>query len=239
MEAAPLYAGKAKSLYPTDDPDQLLMVYRDDATAGNGAKHARLAGKGELNAAISAVAFGWLEAEGIPTHFLGRLDPVTHRVRALRMLPVEVVVRNRLAGSLASRLGQPEGMALPEPVVEFYYKDDALGDPMVLGEHLVALGKMDLDQVGRVRASALAVNRILAARLGRAGLELVDFKLEYGLSRGGELLVGDEISPDTARLWDRATGERLDKDRFRRDLGELVPAYREVLDRLERDHATL
>lgn len=238
-DVEPLYAGKAKSLYATADPTQLLMVYRDDATAGNGAKHERVPGKGQLNAAIAARLFTLLEAAHVPTHFLAQVDSTTHRVRALRMVPVEVVVRNRLAGSLARRLGHEEGRAFAAPIVEFYYKNDALGDPLVLPEHLAALGALDPATAEQLRASALVVNQVLGPRLAQVGLDLVDFKLEFGFTHQDKLVVGDEITPDTARLWDCATGDRLDKDRFRRELGDLIPAYREVLERLERDHATL
>lgn len=228
-----LYEGKAKIVYATEEPDVLLVEFKDDATAFNGVKRARIAGKGELNREISALAFEELEAHGIRTHYLGRVGERFLRVRRLEMIPVEVVVRNVVAGSLAQRLGRPEGEELRRPVVEFYLKDDALGDPWINATHAEALGLATAEELREAEALALRVDEVLLPWLLARGLRLIDFKLEFGRAADGTLLLGDEVTPDTCRFWDTATGERLDKDRFRRDLGDVTGAYREVLRRLE------
>ncbi|MDI3298674.1 MAG: phosphoribosylaminoimidazolesuccinocarboxamide synthase [Bacillota bacterium] len=232
-----LYEGKAKIVYATGEPGVLRIEFKDDATAFNGAKRATIAGKGELNREISALAFEELEAHGIPTHFLGRLERRSMRVRRLEMIPVEVVVRNVVAGSLAQRLGRPEGEALARPVVEFFLKDDALGDPWINATHAEALGLASAGEMRQAEALALRVDEVLVPWLLERGLRLIDFKLEFGRDAGGALVLGDEVTPDTCRFWDAATGERLDKDRFRRDLGDVTGAYREVLRRLEEARA--
>lgn len=235
-EAAPvlgklLYRGKAKSVYATDRPDQVIVHFRDDATAFDGQKRAEIPGKGAINNRISALLFRELERAGIATHFLEQLGPVTTLARAVRIIPLEVVVRNKVAGSLARRLGLPEGRPLARPIVELYYKRDDLGDPMVNRDHVRALGLAPDEVVDRMVAVAREANDVLVRRFARAGLELVDMKLEFG-TVGHELVVADEISPDTTRVWDAATGARLDKDRFRRDLGNVIESYTEVARRL-------
>ncbi|MDI3317137.1 MAG: phosphoribosylaminoimidazolesuccinocarboxamide synthase [Bacillota bacterium] len=227
-----LYEGKAKIVFATGEPEVLRVEFKDDATAFNGAKRAQIAQKGELNREISALVFEALEARGIRTHFLGRLGRRSMRVRRLKMIPVEVVVRNVVAGSLAQRLGRAEGEVLARPVVEFFLKDDALGDPWINATHAQALGLATEEEMREVERLALAVDQALLPWLAERGLRLIDFKLEFGRAADGSLLLGDEITPDTCRFWDVETGERLDKDRFRRDLGDVTGAYREVLRRL-------
>ncbi|MDI6711370.1 MAG: phosphoribosylaminoimidazolesuccinocarboxamide synthase [Thermoanaerobacterales bacterium] len=228
-----LYEGKAKQVYTTDQPDRYVVEFKDDATAFNGAKKGTIAGKGAVNNRMSAQLFQLLEREGIRTHFIEQLSKRQMLVRAVRIIPLEVVVRNIVAGSLAKRLGLEEGTALPAPVVEFYYKNDALGDPLVNCGHIRALGLAAPEQQEYLRETALKVNTVLRAYLAERGLELVDFKLEFGtVPESGEILLADEISPDTCRLWDSATKDRLDKDRFRRDLGGVEQAYAEVLRRV-------
>ena len=225
------YEGKAKKVFRTTDPDLYLVDFKDDATAFNGAKKGTIQGKGALNNHISAVFFRLLEEKGIPTHFVELAGDREMLVKTLEIIKVEVVARNIVAGSLAKRVGLPEGTPLPLPVLEFYYKDDELGDPLINDYHIAALSLATLRQMAQISDTALRVNRILLDYLADKNIDLVDFKLEFGLHRG-QLLLGDEISPDTCRFWDRETGERLDKDRFRRDLGKVEDAYAEVFRRL-------
>lgn len=226
-----LYEGKAKRVYRTDCPDQYLVEFKDDATAFNGAKKGTIQNKGALNNQISAVFFRLLEKRGIPTHFVGLHGDREMLVKSLDIVLVEVVVRNIAAGSLSKRLGLPEGTALSRPVVEYYYKSDELGDPMINEYHIGALNLATPGQMERIKEIALAVNEILLDYLSDKEIDLVDFKLEFGL-HGGEIILGDEISPDTCRFWDQKTHERLDKDRFRRDLGNVEGAYEEIFKRL-------
>lgn len=226
-----VYEGKAKRVYRTQDPRHYLVEFKDDATAQDGRKKGQIRGKGAVNCQVSAVLFSHLASRSIPTHFIRLESENTMVVRRLSMLPLEVVVRNIVAGSLAKRLGIAEGTKPAFPMVEFYYKDDALGDPLVVEDHIVALGTAGREVVASLREASCAVNRELAPFLAERGLTLVDFKLEFGWW-DGELVLGDEISPDTCRLWDATTGERLDKDRFRRDMGGIEEAYTEVLRRL-------
>ncbi|SMB99837.1 phosphoribosylaminoimidazole-succinocarboxamide synthase [Thermanaeromonas toyohensis ToBE] len=226
-----LYEGKAKRVYRTENPDLYLVEFKDDATAFDGLKRGTIAGKGEVNARVSAILFRILEREGIPTHFVELRSPREMLVKALKIFPVEVVVRNVAAGSLAQRLGLKEGTVLKNPVLEFYYKSDELHDPMINEYHVAALELATPDQVELMKNYALQVNEILARVLEPADLILIDFKLEFGLHHG-EMLLGDEISPDTCRFWDRHTKEKLDKDRFRRDLGKVEEAYQEVFRRI-------
>ncbi|MBE3519063.1 MAG: phosphoribosylaminoimidazolesuccinocarboxamide synthase [Firmicutes bacterium] len=247
MDARKLYEGKAKIVLATDEPDRYLMVFKDTATAFDGKKKGLIQDKGFYNAQISARLFQVLQSQGIPTHFIKLVDERTMLVRALDIIPVEVVVRNIVAGSLSKRLGRPEGERLPSPVVEFYYKSDDLGDPMICADHAIAFGFATPDECIALRELALEVNSILRPYFLERGLELVDFKLEFGKPKGAEvpgagaekqyparsrLILGDEISPDTCRLWDVGTGEKLDKDRFRRDLGKVEEAYAEVYRRV-------
>lgn len=228
-----LHEGKAKILWDAGDPDSYVMEYKDDATAFDGAKRGRIGGKGHCNNLISAVLFELLEREGVPTHYLGTLGDHEMRVRRLTIVPVEVVVRNVAAGSLAKRLGLAEGTPLTRPVLELYYKSDPLGDPMVNRYHVAAMGWASEAEMDRIESLALRVNGILGRALGDCGLRLIDFKLEFGRTLSGDMVLGDEISPDTCRLWDTTTSEKLDKDRFRRDLGGVEEAYQEVLRRVQ------
>lgn len=231
-----LYEGKAKILYATDDPDILLTVFKDDATAFNAQKRGTIVGKGEMNCAISDHLFRLLEAQGIPTHRIDRPTPTTMRVKAVKIIPLEVVVRNIAAGSLCQQTGLPQGTPLTPPLVEFYYKNDALGDPLLTDERLRLLNLATSDQVTQLRKMALAINDILSDFFQTCGITLVDFKLEFGCDRHQTLLLADEISPDTCRLWNQAESDPdrriLDKDRFRRDLGHVEEAYQQVLERV-------
>ena len=227
----PLYEGKAKQVFATDNPDELRVYFKDDATALNGLKKGTIVNKGVLNNKISSFFFEMLGQAGIPHHFVKQLSDREMLVKKLAILPLEVVVRNIAAGSLAKRIGWEEGRKMPSPIVEFYYKDDELGDPLINNFHIAALGLATPEQVKNLEKMALKINELLTAYLKTKNIELIDFKLEFGTHKG-EVLLGDEISPDTCRLWDTVTHEKLDKDRFRRDLGNVEDAYREVLKRL-------
>lgn len=231
MEKKPLYEGKAKQVYATDKPDEYLVYYKDAATAFNGEKKGTILNKGVLNNKISAFFFNLLGQHGIPHHFVRLISDREMLVKKLEIMPIEVVVRNIAAGSLAKRIGWEEGRKMPSTVLELYYKDDDLGDPLINEYHIKALGLATPEQVKTIEEYALKINDILGAFLKTKKLELIDFKLEFGL-HNGEILLGDEISPDTCRFWDTETGEKLDKDRFRRDLGNVEEAYVEVLQRL-------
>lgn len=226
-----LYEGKAKILYATADADVVLVEYKDDATAFNGEKKGQIANKGVLNNKIASFFFEMLAQRGVESHFISRLSDREMLVKRLNILKVEVVTRNIAAGSLSKRLGLPEGTTLSRPVLEFYYKDDALGDPMINEYHIYAMDIATPAQVSQMSAAALTINEILTGYLRARNLLLVDFKLEFGLYHG-KVLLGDEISPDTCRFWDVLTLEKLDKDRFRRDLGGVEEAYQEILNRL-------
>jgi phosphoribosylaminoimidazole-succinocarboxamide synthase len=228
-----LYEGKAKQVFATDDPDLVIVHYKDDATAFNAEKRGTVVGKGEVNNAVTALLYPELEAFGVPTHFVERLSERDQLVRRVRIVPVEVIVRNRTAGTFAKRYGVEEGRPLDPTVIEFCLKADALGDPPMNVATAVALGHATEEQIEALFEMSATVNDYLLARFAVAGLDLVDFKLEFGVDADGELLLADEISPDTCRLWDVETGEKLDKDRFRRDLGRVEEAYLEVRRRLE------
>lgn len=227
----PMYEGKAKQVFATENPDELLVYFKDDATAFNGEKRGTIGNKGVLNNKISTFFFNLLGEKGIPHHFIKMLSEREMLVKKLDILPVEVVVRNIAAGSLAKRIGWEEGRKLPSTVIELYYKNDALGDPLINDYHIKALGLATPEQVETMETYALKINEILSAFLREKKLELIDFKLEFGVHKG-EVLLGDEISPDTCRFWDSETGQKLDKDRFRRDLGDVEAAYQEVLRRI-------
>ncbi len=227
-----MYEGKAKKIFQTDDKDIVVVEYKDDATAFNGLKKDVLESKGVLNNAIASIFFEMLEAKGIPTHFIKKTDERHMLVKTLDIIPVEVVVRNITAGSLAKRLGMEEGVTLPKTVLEYYYKDDALGDPMINEYHIATMDLCTPEELKKMEELGLKINEILVPFLKEKNIELVDFKLEFG-RHNGEILLGDEISPDTCRFWDTETREKLDKDRFRRDLGKVVDSYIEVLKRLE------
>ncbi|QQK79314.1 phosphoribosylaminoimidazolesuccinocarboxamide synthase [Salicibibacter cibi] len=227
-----LYEGKAKQLFTTDDDNVLRLVYKNDATAFNGEKHDVLDGKGQLNNAISALFFGVLEAEGVQTHFIEQISDTEQLVRPTEIIPLEVVVRNITAGSLARRLGWEEGKALSKPIVEWYYKDDALGDPLVNDDHIAALGVAKVEELEEMRKRALDVNNVVLDLCRKANLLLVDFKLEFGLQEDGTLLLADEVSPDTCRFWDAKTKEKMDKDIYRYGLGSLQAGYENILSRI-------
>jgi len=226
-----LYEGKAKVLWKTDAPDLLVQEFKDDATAFDGTKHDVLAGKGRLNNAISSHIFGMLRENGVRTHFVRKLSDLEMLVERLTMLPVEVVVRNTAAGSIVRRLGATPGMRFDPPLVEFFLKNDALHDPMITEDHIRALGLAPEGVAAEMRRRALAVNVVLSRFLAERRIDLVDFKLEFGL-KGSELVLGDEVSPDTCRLHEAGTGRIMDKDRFRQDLGGFLDAVGEVLDRV-------
>lgn len=231
MTQKPMYEGKAKQVFATENPDELLVYFKDDATAFNGEKRGTIGNKGVLNNKISVFFFNLLGEQGIPHHFVKTLSEREMLVKKLDILPVEVVVRNIAAGSLAKRIGWEEGRKMPATVVELYYKNDDLGDPLINEYHIKALGLATPEQVEVMEKYALKINEILSAFLKDKKLELIDFKLEFGVHKG-EVILGDEISPDTCRFWDSETGQKLDKDRFRRDLGDVEEAYQEVLRRL-------
>ena len=227
-----LYEGKAKQIYATENPEQVIVVYKDDATAFNGAKRGAITGKGALNNRMTAIFFQLLEGKGIRTHFIEALSDREQLVRRVKIIPIEVVTRNIAAGSLSKRLGLPEGAELAHPIVELYYKDDALGDPHINDDHIAILHLATPEQVEHLRAQALAVNAALRDYLAERNVLLVDFKLEFGTDAQGNILLADEISPDTCRFWDAETREKLDKDRFRQDLGGVEDAYQEMFRRL-------
>lgn len=232
----PLYEGKAKILYPTADPDVLLAHFKDDATAFNAQKRGTIREKGEINCTLSSHLFQKLGEAGIPTHFLAQVAPQQMHVRRVTIIPLEVVVRNRAAGSLCRQTGLPLGLTLEPPLVEFYLKDDALGDPLLTPDRLQLLNLASPSHIVQMQALALQVNQWLSDFFKDCGILLVDFKLEFGLNRDGQMVVADEISPDTCRLWlkDETDPQKriLDKDRFRQDLGQVEEAYRQVLTRV-------
>lgn len=230
-EGRMIYEGKAKKLFMTDNPDHLIQYFKDDATAFNAQKKGIIADKGIINNSVSAVLFSLLKEKGIPTHFVEKLSEREMLVKRLSIIPVEVVVRNIIAGSLAKRFGLDEGGELPIPVLEFYYKSDPLGDPMINEYHIKAMNFAENKTVESIKAYALTINEILSEFFTKRGLVLVDIKLEFGL-HNNEVILGDEISPDTCRLWEKATGKKMDKDRFRRDLGGTEEAYNEVMRRV-------
>lgn len=232
MSKKALYEGKAKIMYETENPDELLVYYKDDATAGNGAKKGTIVDKGIFNNKITAFFFDLLQKNGVPSHCLKVLSEREMLVKRLDMIPLEVVVRNIAAGSLAERLGMKEGTKLPFPIVELYYKSDPLNDPMLNHYHVRAMNLATDAEIADIEAQALKVNEILRQFLEGKKVTLVDFKLEFGRTKDGKILLADEISPDNCRFWDSDTNEKLDKDRFRRDLGHVEDAYKEILHRL-------
>jgi phosphoribosylaminoimidazole-succinocarboxamide synthase len=230
-----LYRGKAKTVYATDDPNVLVMHYRDDVSAFDGAKLAQLERKGETNNKFNAYIMGKLAAAGVPTHFIKVLNERESLVRAMKMIPVECVVRNICAGSMAKRYGIEEGTRLPEPIFEFFLKSDALHDPLVNDDHIRVLGWATAAEIEQMKALTHTVNAVLKPLFADGGIDLVDYKLEFGHPRddpAGPLVLGDEFTPDGCRLWDRATRDKMDKDRFRRDLGSVIEKYREVAQRI-------
>jgi len=227
-----LYEGKAKKVFKTDDADHYLVEYKDDATAFNGEKKGSIHDKGVVNNKMSALLFKMLEEKGIPTHFEELLNDREQYVKAVKILPLEVIVRNVAAGSLAKRLGLEEGVVMKKTVLEFCYKNDALGDPMINESHIYAMDYATPEQVETIKDMSLKINDLLIAFFIARGLKLIDFKLEFGLYKG-QVILADEISPDTCRLWDAVTNVKMDKDRFRRDLGNVEETYQEVLSRIQ------
>jgi phosphoribosylaminoimidazole-succinocarboxamide synthase len=237
VEATPqklemFYEGKAKKLFATPDPDLVIAHFKDDATAFNAKKRGTIEDKGVVNNRMSELFFGLLEQNGIKTHFVRRLNDRDMLCKRLEIVPVETVVRNVVAGSMARRLGREEGEPLKWPIVEYYYKSDPLDDPLIYTEHAILFGWATEGEIKQIHDLALRVNEVLSKFLDERGVLLVDFKLEFGRHRG-EILLGDEICPDTCRFWDKATRKKLDKDRFRRDLGDVEGAYHEMLRRVE------
>lgn len=226
-----IYEGKAKKVYATDDPALCIVYYKDDATAFNGLKKGTVRGKGIINNRLSNRLMELLEKEGIPTHFVRELSERETLVKRVSIVPLEVIVRNISAGSFSKRYGVAEGIVFDEPVVEYSYKNDALGDPLLNSSHALALRLATPAELETIRTMALGINAFLKAFWKKRGVTLVDFKLEFGRTGEGKIVLADEISPDTCRLWDSATGEKLDKDRFRRDLGGVEEAYAEIMKR--------
>lgn len=226
-----LYEGKAKKVFKTDDPDCYIVYYKDDATAFNGEKKGTILNKGVVNNRVSNQMFKVLESHGIPTHFVEEISDRETIVKNVSIVPIEVIVRNIAAGSLSKRLGLPEGIKLKSTVLEYSYKDDALGDPMINDYHVYAMELATKEELAKIADMSFKINEIMTDYLKDLGIELIDFKLEFGRYKG-DIILADEISPDTCRFWDSKTGEKLDKDRFRRDLGGVEDAYAEVLKRL-------
>jgi len=227
-----IYEGKAKKVYNTDNPDLVIVDYKDDATAFNGEKKGTIQGKGVINNRVTNHLMGMLEKNGVPTHFVEEISDRETVVKKVTIVPLEVIVRNIAAGSLSKRLGLPEGTKLAKTVLEYSYKDDALGDPMINEYHIAALDLATEAELKLIADYSFKVNTLLAAYLKDLNIELIDFKLEFGKTSDGTIVLADEISPDTCRFWDSVTNEKLDKDRFRRDLGGVEDAYNEIMKRL-------
>ena len=231
----PIYEGKAKRLWETDDASTLRMEFKNDATAFNGEKKASFESKGRLNNAISTLIYKYLESVGVPTHFVRQIDETNVEVKRVEILMVEVIVRNVSAGSFCKRSGMDEGVPFSQPIIEFSYKSDELGDPLINDDYIREMKLATPEDLAHLRKSALKVNEILSGLFAETGLQLVDFKLEFGRLKSdpSTIVLADEISPDGCRLWDLKTGVKMDKDRFRRDLGNVMEAYEEVLGRLK------
>ena len=227
-----LYEGKAKKVYATDVEDVCIVDYKDDATAFNGEKKGTIVGKGVINNRMTNHVFKLLEKEGVPTHLIEELSERETAVKKVEIVPLEVIIRNVAAGSFSKRLGVPEGTPFKEPTIEFSYKNDELGDPLINSYFAVALGLATWEEIDTIKSLALKVNEELKAFFAGCGVRLIDFKLEFGRLPDGSIVLADEISPDTCRFWDAATGEKLDKDRFRRDLGSVEEAYQEMMRRV-------
>ncbi len=227
-----LYEGKAKKVYATDDPNLVIVSYKDDATAFDGEKKGTIRGKGAVNNRMTNFLMQKLEAAGIPTHFVKELSDRETVVKKVEIVPLEVIVRNVSAGHFASRYGVEEGIAFDEPVLEFSYKNDDLHDPLLNTSHALALKLATKEEIATIKSMALKVNELLKAFFAQCGVRLIDFKLEFGKTADGQIVLADEISPDTCRFWDAKTNEKLDKDRFRRDLGNVEEAYEEMMRRV-------
>ena len=227
-----IYEGKAKKVYATDDPEQIIVYYKDDATAFNGEKKGSIKDKGVMNNEITSLLFKMLEKQGVKTHFIEKLNDREQLCQKVKIFPLEVIVRNLIAGSMAKRLGIEEGTVPPNTIFEICYKNDEYGDPLINDHHAVALKLATYDELKYIYEVTSKVNNLLKEALDKIGITLVDFKVEFGKNSKGEILLADEITPDTCRFWDKETGKKLDKDRFRRDLGSIEEAYIEVLNRL-------
>lgn len=226
-----IYEGKAKKVYATDDNDVVIVDYKDDATAFDGQKRGSIMGKGVVNNRMSNTLFGMLEKEGVPTHFIEELSDRETAVKKVEIVPLEVIIRNVAAGSFSKRMGVKEGTQLLKPILEFSYKDDSLGDPFINDDYALALGLASQEEIDTIKRLTHIVNKVLSAYFKQVNMDLIDFKLEFGRYKG-DIILADEISPDTCRLWDSITKEKLDKDRFRRDMGNVEEAYLEVFRRL-------
>lgn len=227
-----IYEGKAKKVFATDDENLVIVSYKDDATAFNGLKKGQIAGKGVINNKMSNILMSMLEKNGVATHFVEELDDRTTVVKKVSIVPLEVIIRNVSAGSFAKHYGVEEGIVFDEPTIEFSYKNDDLGDPLLNEYHAIALKLASKEEIETIKAMAFKVNELLKAYFKTLNIRLVDFKLEFGRISDGTIILADEISPDTCRLWDFDTNEKLDKDRFRRDMGKVEDAYNEVMRRL-------
>ncbi|HJV16666.1 MAG TPA: phosphoribosylaminoimidazolesuccinocarboxamide synthase [Bacillales bacterium] len=227
-----LYEGKAKRIYKTDDDNVVLVKYKDSATAFNGVKKAEITGKGRLNNEITSLLFLKLKEQGIESHFIERISETEQLVKKVSIIPLETVVRNVAAGSLSKRLGIEEGKELSTPIIEFYLKNDELGDPLLTLDHILELQIATTEEIAILKGKTIAINAILSSFFDDLGIRLIDFKLEFGKDKDGNILLADEISPDTCRLWDKKTNEKLDKDVFRRDLGNLTDAYEKILAKI-------
>lgn len=227
-----LYEGKAKKIYATDDPDKVIVYYKDDATAGNGEKKGTIADKGIINNELTSYLFEMLASQGVKTHFIEKLNDREQLCWKLDIVPLEVITRNIIAGSMAKRLGLEEGTMPKKIIQEFSYKDDDLGDPLINSDHAVAIGAATEEEVAEILEVTAKINQILSDAFKKEGILLVDFKIEFGRDKDGNLMLADEITPDTCRLWDAETKKKLDKDRFRRDMGGIEEAYKEILHRI-------
>jgi phosphoribosylaminoimidazole-succinocarboxamide synthase len=239
LNEEPLYEGKAKRLFKTENEELLLVEYKDQATAFNAAKKESIKGKGKYNNEISSIIFTMLKEKGIENHFVMQVSETEQIVTKTSIIPIEVVVRNIFAGSLATRLGKEEGTAISQPIIEFYYKDDMLADPLINDDHIEILQLATKKEIEEIREKAFRINDILVDYFTSCDLRLVDFKLEFGINAENNIILSDEISPDTCRLWDMHTNERLDKDVFRNDTGSLIDAYDNILTRLKGEKAWL
>lgn len=227
-----LYEGKAKKIYATDDPDKVIVYYKDDATAGNGEKKGTIADKGIINNELTSYLFEMLASQGVKAHFIEKLNDREQLCWKLDIVPLEVITRNIIAGSMAKRLGLEEGTMPKKMIQEFSYKDDDLGDPLINSDHAVAIGAATEEEVAEILEVTAKINQILSEAFKKEGILLVDFKIEFGRDKDGNLMLADEITPDTCRLWDAETKKKLDKDRFRRDMGGIEEAYKEILHRI-------
>ena len=234
LKKSMLYEGKAKQIFATEKPDEVVVRFKDDATAFNAQKKGQVDKKGQMNNAITTLIFEYLNEKGIPTHFIKQIDDREQLVKKVSIIPLEVIVRNYVAGSMAQRLGVEEGIKSPITIFDICYKDDALGDPLINDYHAIFLGVATREELDKMYALTARINEILIDLFGKMNIILVDFKIELGKTPNGEIILADEISPDTCRLWDKDTMKKLDKDRFRRDLGEVTEAYEEIYNRLKK-----